>query len=296
MSRAPTAATLSATFSDANLGATTSDFSGTVSAWGDGNSTTAFTSAAVSGSHGNFTVSGSHLYAEEGTYTPVVTINDDGGSTAVETGKTTVAGYAPLTAAGTTLNGTQGAALTGTVATFTDANPKAPVGDFTATIAWGDGTSSVGTVTENAAGVFSVAGTHAYAKDGPYTSVVTINDVGGSTTQATGTIDVVPIPPVITSVVGLPVNGSTVEFKGTGEVGETVNLYADGNLTTVVGTGTVGPGGTFDITTSVTFSAGLHTFAATETDAAKLRQSALSAPVFSVTVTAPPINGADRQA
>ena len=55
-----TATTLTATFSDANTAAPTSDFSGTIN-WGDGN-TTNFTSAAVSGSGGSYTVSGfAHL-------------------------------------------------------------------------------------------------------------------------------------------------------------------------------------------------------------------------------------------
>ena len=92
-----TATTLSATFTDANPGATTSDFSGTID-WGDGNTTT-FTASGVTGSNGAFTVNGSHTYAEEGTYTPVVTIDDAGGSTATDTGTTTVADAA-LTASG----------------------------------------------------------------------------------------------------------------------------------------------------------------------------------------------------
>jgi microcystin-dependent protein len=274
-----TAATLSATFTDANTGATASDFSGTI-AWGDGTTTT-FTEAAVAGSNGNFTVSGSHLYAEEGTYRPTVTINDVGGSTTTDSGTTTAAD-APLTAAGTTLSGTEGAALAATVATFADANPNAPLSDFTATINWGDGSNSSGTVTENA-GVFSVAGTHAYAKDGHYTSVVTINDVGGSTAQATSTIDVVPTAPAIKILVGQPVDNGTVELKGTGEVGETINLYADGNTTTIIGTGTVGAGGTFDITTTADFPDGVHTFTAKQTDAANLTSTA-STPAFSVDV------------
>jgi len=277
------AATLSATFTDANTGAPTSDFLGTI-AWGDGTTST-FTSAAVAGSNGNFTVSGSHLYAEEGTYTPVVTIKDAGGSTTTDTGTTTVAD-APLTAAGTKLSNTEGAALTATVATFTDANPNAPLSDFTTTINWGDGTSSSGTVTENA-GVFSVAGTHTYAVSGVYNANVAITDIGGSTAQASDTVDVVPSAPAITALVGKPLTNQTVELQGTGEVGDIVNLYADGNTTTIVGTGTVVAGGTFDIQTSATFGDGVHTFTATETDTVNLTSTA-SSPAFSVTVVHEP--------
>jgi hypothetical protein len=52
----------------------------------------------------------------------------------------------------------------------------------------------------------------------------------------------------------------------------------------VVGTGTVGSDGTFDITTSATFNIGTHTFTATETDTASLT-SAASSPAFRVNVT-----------
>ena len=76
-----------------------------------------------------------------------------------------------------------------TVATFTDANPSATAGDFTATINWGDGNTSTGTVTEKN-GVFSVAGSNTYAEDGQDTITVTITDEGGSTTTATSTATV----------------------------------------------------------------------------------------------------------
>ena len=44
-----------------------------------------------------------------------------------------------------------------TVGEFTDANPTIDLGDFSATIAWGDGTISQGTITV-AGGVYSVSG------------------------------------------------------------------------------------------------------------------------------------------
>ena len=263
-----TPATLIATFFDANKLAPTSDFSGTIT-WGDG-AISYFTSADVSGSNGNYTITDSHLYAEEGTDNVSVAIKDVGGSTTADTGNTTVAD-APLTpGAAVTLNGAAGTALTATVATFTDANPNAPLSDFTATINWGDTTSSTGTITETAGGVFSVAGNHTYGTSGAYNATVTINDVGGSFAVVTDTIDVVPGAPVIANVVGQPLNGGTVDLQGTGEVGDTVNLFADGNMGTIVGSGTVLPDGSFDITTTATFTDGVHSFTATEIDAAHL--------------------------
>ena len=87
------------------------------------------------------------------------------------------------------------------------------------------------------------------------------------TVPATEAVTVDPNAPAITAVVGQPVNGGTVELTGTGERGDTINLYADGG-TTIVGTATVASGGTFDITTTADFADGVHTFTATETDAA----------------------------
>ena len=93
--------------------------------------------------------------------------------------------------------------------------------------------------------------------------------------------------PSITTLVGQPLTGQTVELQGTGEVGDTVDLYADGNSNMIVGSGIVGAGGTFDITTTATFGTGPHTFTATEIDAAPLT-SAVSTPAFQVTVVHEP--------
>src|SRR5690349_5642947 len=56
------------------------------------------------------------------------------------------------------------------VATFTDPGNPAPgnhedAGDYSASIAWGDGTSSAGTIVNNNDGTFSVYGTHTYLGD-----------------------------------------------------------------------------------------------------------------------------------
>ncbi len=218
-----TPTTLSATFGDANTGATTSDFSGTID-WGDGTKT-AFTSADVSGSNGAFTVSGSHQYAEEGLFAPVVTILDTGGSTASEIGSSVVTD-APLTnVSGVTINGVE-ASSTGLVqvATFTDTNTNAPASDFTATITWGDGNT-----TTNAAlvslgnGNFEVEGAHTYAEEGGYTIAVAIQDTGGSNAQASSTATVADAP--LTNASG--VNLNAIEGTSTGLV--QVATFTDAN-------------------------------------------------------------------
>jgi len=65
-----------ATFTDANPGDHTADFTATID-WGDG---TAPTTGTVSYNSVTkvYTVAGSHIYAEEGTYTPTVHADRDG--------------------------------------------------------------------------------------------------------------------------------------------------------------------------------------------------------------------------
>ncbi len=226
-----------ATFTDADFAnAAPGAFTATIN-WGDG--TTSSGGVTAQGG-GVFAVTGAHTYAEEHSspYAIEVTVVDPHAMTGIASGSATVAD-APLTATAATVTGVEGVALTNAIATFTDANPNATLGDFTATIAWGDGSTSSGVVTENS-GVFAVSGPHTYAAAGSYAPVVTIVDAGGSTAQAHSSVVVDPAAPVITTLVGQPLNGQTVELRGTGFVGDTVDLFADGNTTAIVGTGTVG--------------------------------------------------------
>jgi hypothetical protein len=85
------------------------------------------------------------------------------------------------------------------VAGFTDANPTAPVTDFTATINWGDGTLSnpditPGTVVQpgGTGTAFQVVGSHAYLVAGTETGSVSIRDAGGQAITAAFTVNLVP--------------------------------------------------------------------------------------------------------
>jgi hypothetical protein len=102
-------------------------------------------------------------------------------------------GDAPLTATGASVTAAMGIPVTATVASFTDANPNATAADFSASITWGDGQSSTGTVASNGQGGFNVTGTHSYATVGSYTAGIAIADRGGSTATAAAPITVVPV-------------------------------------------------------------------------------------------------------
>src|SRR5262249_6666170 len=89
-----------------------------------------------------------------------------------------------LIGTGTTITATEGTAFSGTVATFSDSNTGDVASQFTATIAWGDGTTSTGTVT-GGNGSFSVTGNHTYSDEASATVAVTLTQRGGGTAAAT---------------------------------------------------------------------------------------------------------------
>jgi len=172
--------------------------------WGDGTSSAGGVDQASSMLLGacNYTVSGSHSYAEAGSYTYSVTVNGPGGQ--LNTGPRTAAiADAPLSAAGVDFSATRGASFTTTVATVGDANSLARPGALSATISWGDGTIATGAVSAIPGG-FGVAGTHTYAATGDFRFTVAVRDVGGNQVSASATASVratptVTPPPVTTS-------------------------------------------------------------------------------------------------
>lgn len=69
-----------------------------------------------------------------------------------------------------------------TLGTFTSSNGSALATDFTASIDWGDGTTTgTGTVT-GSNGNFTVTGTHTYTEEGNYTVVADVSGNGGTAT------------------------------------------------------------------------------------------------------------------
>ncbi len=71
------------------------------------------------------------------------------------------------------------------MATFTDAYSGQVASDLTATINWGDGTSSVGVIS-GGGGNFAVDGSHTYTTGGLYTTTVTVADDPPGTAIASG--------------------------------------------------------------------------------------------------------------
>src|SRR5205085_1892774 len=121
-------------------------FSATID-WGD---KTFPATGTVTGSNGTYSISGQHTYAEEGSYKITVTAMQTGAAASRTASSTSLAniGENDLTIQAVSIAVTEGQSFSGTVATFSDAGAAA-TDTFTATINWGDNSSSVGAVQAN---------------------------------------------------------------------------------------------------------------------------------------------------
>jgi hypothetical protein len=188
-----------ATFTDPGGSEPISDYTATITWGGAGGQSTSGTVVSLGG--GNFTVTTSRVL-EEGSYPVSVTVVHDQLPAVTASGTITVAD-APLSASSSNLSTQQGIALKSTqqVATFIDGFAAAPLGDFTATVTWGDGSSSSATVTQpgGAGTAFIVSAGHTYAVSGTFTANASILDVGGSSATTSFQVTVAPSIMVLNS-------------------------------------------------------------------------------------------------
>ena len=128
------------------------------------------------------------------------------------------------------IGATAGVPISSVLDTFTESDTHAFVA---ASIDWGDGTRSAGTIVPTSGGAFDVTGSHAYPQAGTYTAEVTVQDSAPSEQTSDTAIEVVPRSSA-TSVACSPspvaVTASTICTATVSDVG------ADGPITP---TGTV---------------------------------------------------------
>ncbi|MGH7137868.1 MAG: TIGR03118 family protein, partial [Pirellulales bacterium] len=317
-----------AQFTDTGGADPLANYSATID-WGDGTVTSGIVSvallpagaASVGGSFGgNFYVSGTHTYAAGGDHTFTVAISDSPDSlqtsvtgTADVTQATLVARALPVTSQGLNVNSG--------LAEFIDTGGADPLSDYTATIDWGDGTTSAGAINMVVADppgtipfvgpIFFVSGSHTYATAGDHTFTVAIDDTADSlTTTATGTIGVAQATLVAHALPvesqGLTVNNASVAaFFDTGgsdplsDYTATID-WGDGATTPGTVTSALVPlnataiGGRFFVSGSHTFAAaGDYTFTVTISDTHDSLQTSvtgtLSAAAPTLSATALPI-------
>ncbi len=214
---------ISFAFQDTNPAGPASDFTASIT-WGDGGQSTTL----ATGGNGAFLVVAGHTYTAPGTYQVIVNVLDDGGSSTSAQGTIVIA--PPLVATGVPVMSTEGLSFTATVATFTDPNTSSTPADYVATIDWGDGSSSTGTIT-GSAGSFSVGGTHTYADETktPFTVTITITDAHNPSRQAT--------PTSTATVVDAPLHAGAFTLPPTSAVNVPVNarfVFTDDNPTPAI--------------------------------------------------------------
>ncbi len=190
-----------------------------------------------------------------------------------------------IAATGKTITATEGTDFSGAVATITDADTNATASEYTATIDWGDDSTSVGTVSGDKGGPFTVSGSHTYADEKAYTITVTITDVDNATNGALATSTANVADAAVSSQCAMPVNRSTAysgpvaSFTDASPAGTLSDFSAAvnwGDGSTSAGTIAGGPGtspytvsashtysatGAFTVTTTITDSGGASTTA-----------------------------------
>ncbi len=257
------AGTTVATFAD-NASLASTDYTATID-WGDGTTT----AGVVSGTGGSFTVTSAtaHTYADEGLFTEVVTITrTTDNATIAPSGTVTVADTDNLSASGRTVRGDPNVALTNvTVATFTDSNTVSGAGEFVATVDWGDGTTTLGTVS-GSGGSFSVTGSHTYTQNGQDAIVVNVSEDPGNpeatafaSVASTALIGIAPVSGASINIVegaAVPANTQVATFSDSNNLDTAASFIASidwGDGTTTAGT-VSGAAGSF------TVSGGPHTY------------------------------------
>ena len=148
------------------------------------------------------TVSGSHVYADNGVYTVTVTVTDDNGASTSDTLTVTVNNVAPTVEAGVNQMADEGYVVSLGPTTFNDLGT---LDTHTAIIDWGDTIVEAGVVTESPFGPpgstagadGTVSGSHVYADDGTYTVTVTVTDDEGASTSDTLEVTVLNVAPTV---------------------------------------------------------------------------------------------------
>ena len=170
--------TLALTFADADA----QDTHNVSVAWGDG-----ATSDPVSLAAGVTTFDGSHVYADTGTYSVVVTLSDSAGHTATAGASVAPSNVAPavgsLTLSPSSVVDHQVLTVSGS---FTD---PGTADTFTLTLDWGDGKSSTQSL---AAGTRSFSDTHSYDAAGSVTITATVADRDNGKSSSSANLVVQP--------------------------------------------------------------------------------------------------------
>ena len=226
-------------------------FSGTTINWGDSNPSPGTVTWV---GYNQYTVVGSHTYAEEGSYATLATVVDSGGGTLTQgstQASTTVLVSDPAVVASGVSAITAAAGNSVALATFTDpGGAEANDGThYAATVNWGGSLGSTAGIISFAAGTFTVSGTIPSGAGGSYSPVVTINHESTTPQTVTDSLTV----PIVTdfrvlfgtksySLIGS--NRYDLPWQITG-IQVSFNTTVTGDINSLTGTGITVTAGSF---------------------------------------------------
>ncbi|MBV9123151.1 MAG: hypothetical protein JO112_07330, partial [Planctomycetes bacterium] len=182
-----------ASFQDADLADQLQDVGASIN-WGDG---TGLDPSTITGGSGGFLVSGTHTYAEAGSYLVSVTLETSDGRQWTVFSTATVKDQDLQASGGATLSAPAGQALPdgSILATFSDPAWASGTSGYQALIRWGDSATSGGTLVAQGNGSWAVEGSHTYALPGNYTAQVVLQDDSSLPVLTTTSVHVSPATP-----------------------------------------------------------------------------------------------------
>ena len=210
---------------------TAGSFTATID-WGDGTSSAGTIAA---NSSGGFNISGVRTFHGVGVLSVKITVLGPSGTKAVLSENVTVTD-APLALTMNTVNPVTGVQFTATIANLTDADPTATSANYSATVNWGDGSTSSGTIAARSGGGWQVYGTHTYASSGSWLISLTVTDNGGASASGSKSATVSNPTGAFGQISGTAYNDTN--FDNSREVGESgiylstvfVDANGDGTL------------------------------------------------------------------
>jgi hypothetical protein len=250
-----------ATVYDTNLDDSPASFNSVEINWGDGQTTAGQVVGPLT-IPGVFEVIGTHTYTAAGAYSALISVSTASGANATATAKAEVAAPPFLVAVNAIATAPYTPLTDLTVATFIAPNSTATLPtDFSALINWGDGQTTIGTITGGPA-AYSVTGSHTYTATGNYTTSVTVAPTNGPTSTASGQADIA-YPDVYTTTSNLivipsnqPFTGTLATFTGTAGQSQFTGSISWGDGGTSPATVVPDPSmsGTFDINGTYTYT------------------------------------------
>jgi Domain of unknown function DUF11/Carboxypeptidase regulatory-like domain len=192
-----TAFSVSGTFTDP-AGALDAPFTAVVN-WGD--STTSTATVSGSGNPFNYSFSGNHTYAQNGSYNVTVSVTDKDGGTGTSAARVVTVSNVPPTVGTPVVSPTN--SMAGVTAAFsvsgTFTDPAGALDQpFTAVVNWGDGTTNTATVSGSSNPFsYSFSGNHTYAAVGSFNVTVSVTDKDGGTGTSAATAVTVAAPTMV---------------------------------------------------------------------------------------------------